>query len=186
MHTIKALAACGLLALPVLTWANSLRLHSPTVQAGGRLSEKHVFNGFGCNGKNVSPELVWEGAPKEARSFAVTVYDPDAPTGSGWWHWVVLNIPASVSRLSEGAGTADGAAMPAGSVQIRSDYGAPAFGGACPPVGDRPHRYVFTVYALKTEKIDLPENATAALAGFMIHSNVVAKASFTALYDRHR
>jgi len=184
MHTIKALAACGLLVLPAISWADNLRLHSPSVQAGGQLSEKHVFNGFGCNGKNISPELVWEGAPKQTRSFAVTVYDPDAPTGSGWWHWVVLNIPASVTRLAEGAGTADGAAMPPGSVQVRTDYGVPGFGGACPPVGAKPHRYIFTVYALKTEKIDLPENATAALAGFMIHSNVIEKASFTALYGR--
>lgn len=186
MHKIRSLAACGLLALPVLAWSDGLRLHSPTVQAGGRLPEKHVFNGFGCNGNNISPELVWVGAPKQARSFAVTVYDPDAPTGSGWWHWVVLNIPASVTRLNEGAGTVESAAMPAGSMQVRTDFGAHGFGGACPQVGDKPHRYVFTVYALKTEKIDLPENATAALAGFMIHSNVVAKASFTALYDRHR
>jgi Raf kinase inhibitor-like YbhB/YbcL family protein len=184
MHTIKALAACSLLVLPVLTWADSLRLYSPTVQAGGHLSEKHVFNGFGCTGKNISPELVWEGAPKQARSFALTVYDPDAPTGSGWWHWVVLNIPASVSRLNEGVGTADGASMPAGSLQVRTDYGMPGFGGACPPAGDKPHRYIFTVYALKTDKIDLPDNATAALAGYMIHSNVLAKASFTALYGR--
>lgn len=103
MHTIKALAVSGLLVLPALAWSDSFRLYSPTVQAGRSLSEQHVFNNFGCNGKNISPKLVWEGAPKRARSFAVTVYDPDAPTGSGWWHWVVLNIPASIIRLSEGA-----------------------------------------------------------------------------------
>jgi Raf kinase inhibitor-like YbhB/YbcL family protein len=112
------------------------------------------------------------------------VYDPDAPTGSGWWHWVVFNLPASTTTIALGAGEKTGAALPAGSVQGRTDFGAPGWGGPCPPVGDKAHRYVFTVHALKTDKIDVPADATAALVGFMIHANRIDKASFTALYGR--
>ena len=116
--------------------------------------------------------------------LCLTVYDPDAPTGSGWWHWVVYNIPATTTELPEGAGAADGKALPAGAMQGRTDFGTPGFGGACPPKGDRPHRYIFTVYALKTDKLDVPPDATAALVGFMINANLLGKASFTAKYGR--
>ena len=164
--------------------AGGLILSSPTVKPNSILSQNQVFNGFGCSGKNISPALKWSGAPKETRSFAITVYDPDAPTGSGWWHWVVYNVPANVSELAEGAGDAAGMLMPKGVVQGRTDFGASGFGGACPPAGDRPHRYIFTVYALKTEKIDAPADASAALIGFMINANKIDKASFTAKYSR--
>jgi hypothetical protein len=159
-------------------------LVSPTIAPNGRLGCEQVFNGFGCTGQNISPALKWQGAPAGTRSFALTVYDPDAPTGSGWWHWVVLNIPATASELVAGAGDASGKQLPAGALQVRTDYGQAAFGGACPPEGDAPHRYIFTVYALKTEKIEVPADATAALAGFMIHANKIGKASFTATYGR--
>jgi Raf kinase inhibitor-like YbhB/YbcL family protein len=159
-------------------------LSSPSIKPGSTLTDAQVFSGFGCEGKNISPALKWSGAPKGTKSFAVTVYDPDAPTGSGWWHWVVFNLPAAVHDLPEGAGAADGKAMPAGAVQGRTDFGAPGFGGACPPKGDKPHRYIFTVYALKTDKIDVPPDATAALVGFMIHANRLGKASFEARYGR--
>jgi Raf kinase inhibitor-like YbhB/YbcL family protein len=173
-----------LAAAPLLAHAAGFKLESPSVKPGGMLTETQVFNGFGCSGKNISPALKWSGAPKNTRSYAVTVYDPDAPTGSGWWHWVVYNIPASATGLPEGAGTADGNALPPGSAQGRTDFGAPGFGGACPPKGDKPHRYVFTVYALKTDKLDVPPDATAALVGFMIYGNKLAQASFTAKYGR--
>ena len=159
-------------------------LSSPSIKPGSTLTEAQVFKGFGCEGKNISPALKWSGAPKDTRSFAVTVYDPDAPTGSGWWHWVVYNIPASATELPEGAGAADGKAMPAGAVQGRTDFGTAGFGGACPPPGDKPHRYIFTVHALKTEKIDAPADASAALVGFMINANRIGKASFEAKYGR--
>jgi Raf kinase inhibitor-like YbhB/YbcL family protein len=164
--------------------AAGFALSSPTVKAGSVLTEAQVFNGFGCTGKNVSPALEWQGAPKGTKSFAVTVYDPDAPTGSGWWHWVVYNIPAASTTLAEGAGTAEGKGLPNGAVQGRTDFGAPGFGGACPPKGDKPHRYIFTVFALKTEKIDVPADATAALVGFMINANKLGQAQFTARYGR--
>ncbi|MEP7058146.1 MAG: YbhB/YbcL family Raf kinase inhibitor-like protein [Caldimonas sp.] len=159
-------------------------LSSPTIKPGSTLTEGQVFNGFGCSGKNVSPALKWGGAPSATKSYAVTVYDPDAPTGSGWWHWVVYNIPATVTELPEGAGAADGKSLPAGAAQGRTDFGSAAFGGACPPPGDKPHRYVFTVHALKVEKIDVPADASAALVGFMVNANRIAKASFEARYGR--
>nr|WP_232834505.1 YbhB/YbcL family Raf kinase inhibitor-like protein [Rhodoferax ferrireducens] len=141
------------------------------------------FNGFGCAGENKSPALKWSGAPKGTKAFAVTVYDPDAPTGSGWWHWMVINIPAEVNELSPNAGAVGGANLPEGARPARIDFGVAAWGGVCPPQGDKAHRYIFTVYALK-DKLDVPADATAALTGFMINGNSLGKASFTARYGR--
>jgi Raf kinase inhibitor-like YbhB/YbcL family protein len=183
----KPIAAALLAAAACQAGAAGFTLSSPTIAPGATLGEAQVFNGFGCSGKNISPALRWSGVPSGTKSFAVTVYDPDAPTGSGWWHWVVYNIPAATTELPEGAGAADGkGALPAGAVQGRTDFGSAAFGGACPPPGDKPHRYVFTVYALKTDKIDAPADATAALIGFMINANKLAKASFEAKYGRRK
>ena len=176
--------AATLLVAAASAHAAGFALSSPTVKPGSTLTDAQVFKGFGCEGKNISPALKWSGAPKDARSFAVQVYDPDAPTGSGWWHWVVYNIPASATELAEGAGTADGKGLPAGSMQGRTDFGTPGFGGACPPKGNKPHRYIFTVHALKTEKIEVPPDASAALIGFMVNANSLGKASFTAKYGR--
>jgi Raf kinase inhibitor-like YbhB/YbcL family protein len=182
-RSLALAAALASITLGTASAAN-FKLTSPTVKPGSTLSEAQVFNGFGCTGKNVSPALKWSGAPAGTKSYALTVYDPDAPTGSGWWHWVVYNIPASASELAEGAGTADGKGLPAGSAQSNTDFGAPGFGGACPPKGDKPHRYIFTVYALKTDKLDVPADATAALVGFMINANKLGSATFTAKYGR--
>jgi Raf kinase inhibitor-like YbhB/YbcL family protein len=176
--TLVTLAAAG------NACAAGLTLASPDIAANSTIGTTHVFNSWGCTGANVSPRLEWNGAPEGTQSFALTVYDPDAPTGSGFWHWVVVNIPASAHALPPGAGTADGKGLPAGSLQVSTDFGAPGYGGPCPPVGDKPHRYIFTLYALKVPKLDLPEHATAAAAGFMIHFNVIDKASFTATYGR--
>jgi Raf kinase inhibitor-like YbhB/YbcL family protein len=164
--------------------AGNLKLTSPTIQSGATLTEKQVFDGFGCTGKNQSPALKWTAGPKGTKSYAITVYDPDAPTGSGWWHWVVFNIPANVTELAYGAGDVTGKLLPPEALQGRTDYGTHAFGGACPPKGDKPHRYIFTVYALKIEKIDAPAEASAALIGFMINANTLEKASVTAKYGR--
>ena len=171
------------MACALSSHAAGLTLTSPTVKPNSMLTEAQVFNGFGCSGKNVSPALKWSGAPKDTKSFAVTVYDPDAPTGSGWWHWVVFNIPAKATELPEGV-AADGKGLPAGATQGRTDFGAPGFGGACPPKGDKPHRYIFSVYALKTDKLDVPADGTAAMVGFNINANKLASASFTAKYGR--
>ncbi len=164
--------------------AGPFTLTSPNVKHGARVADKHVFNGFGCSGGNVSPALAWKNAPAGTKSFAVTVYDPDAPTGSGWWHWVVFNLPASTASLPAGAGDGSGSKLPPGTVESRTDFGKPGWGGPCPPQGDKPHRYVFTVYALKTDKLDLAADSPAAMVGFMINANKLGKASFTATYGR--
>jgi Raf kinase inhibitor-like YbhB/YbcL family protein len=167
-----------------LVHAGEFTLSSPTIKPGAALSEEQVFNGFGCAGKNLSPALEWTKGPKGTKSYAITVYDPDAPTGSGWWHWIVYNIPANVTTIALGAGDATGKKLPLGALQGRTDFGTHAFGGACPPQGDTPHRYIFTVHALKIEKIEVAPDASAAMIGFMINANSLGKASFTATYGR--
>ncbi len=159
-------------------------LTSPDIPSGGTVPQHFEFDGFGCNGLNQSPVLRWSGEPAATKSFALNVYDPDAPTGSGFWHWVVIDLPASVHELGANTGAKGGANLPAGARQIRNDYGIYAWGGMCPPPGDKPHRYIFTVHALGVERIDVPDDAPAALAGFMVNANTLAKASFTATYGR--
>src|ERR1700733_13585921 len=177
-----AVLTCGCLVANAS--AAQLRIELPAIKPGGTLSDAQVFNGFGCSGKNISPAVKWSGVPGGTRSFAVTLYDPDAPTGSGWWHWLVYDIPASATGLPEHAGDADGKLLPAGAVQGRTDFGTSGFGGACPPPGDKPHHYIFTLYALKVEKIDVPAGAPAAMIGYMLNANQLAKSSVTALYGR--
>jgi Raf kinase inhibitor-like YbhB/YbcL family protein len=150
----------------------------------GQLTLSQVFSGFGCSGKNISPAVQWINAPRNTKSFAVTVYDPDAPTGSGWWHWVIFNIPAGVNDLKADAGRIEKNLAPAGSIQSVTDFGKPGFGGACPPQGDKAHRYIFTVYALNTEKLDLDEKTPPAMVGFFLNSSVIAKASLISYYRR--
>jgi Raf kinase inhibitor-like YbhB/YbcL family protein len=178
------LVIAGLCLTSTVAVAGNFTLTSPTIKSGATLTEEQVFSGFGCTGKNQSPALKWTPGPKGTKSYAITVYDPDAPTGSGWWHWVVYNIPANITELASGAGDLSGKLLPPGALQGRTDYGTHAFGGACPPKGDKPHRYIFTLYSLKIEKIDAPADASAALIGFMINANKLEKASFTAKYSR--
>jgi Raf kinase inhibitor-like YbhB/YbcL family protein len=178
MHIFRHLVLAATSAACLSAHAADFTLSSPSIAPESTLTNAQVFKGFGCTGDNVSPALNWSNAPAGTKSLAVTVYDPDAPTGSGWWHWVVYNIPASATGLAAGAGDAEGKNLPTGSVQGRTDFGTYGFGGACPPVGDKPHRYIFTVHALKTDKLDLPKDATAALVGYMLNANLIAKASF--------
>lgn len=173
-------------SLSTTTYASGFKLSSPDFRAHHAIPKHYTFNGFGCSGDNVSPALRWSGAPKGTKSFALTVYDPDAPTGSGWWHWVVINIPASVHHLAENAGKPNNVAMPKGAIEMRNDFGTHAYGGPCPPKGDKAHQYVFTLYALKTAKLGVPKNASAALVGFMIHSDMLGEAKFVAHYGRSR
>jgi Raf kinase inhibitor-like YbhB/YbcL family protein len=157
---------------------------SPDIQDGKAIPLKHAFSGMGCTGDNVSPALAWSGAPAGTKSYALTCYDPDAPTGSGWWHWVVYNIPAKVTALPAGAGDPDRKLMPAGAVQGNTDFGDIGYGGPCPPPGDKPHHYHFVVYALDVEKFDIPAGVTAANVGFNIHFHQLAKAELVALFSR--
>ncbi len=146
------------------------------------IDTKHVFNRFGCHGGNLSPQLSWSYAPAGTKSFAITAYDPDAPTVSGWWHWLLVNIPESVSSLDTGASSSG--KLPKGSFEIRNDYGSRNFGGPCPPVGERRHRYIFTVWALKVSKLPVDKKSTAAMTGFALISNSLGKAEIAPFYKR--
>jgi Raf kinase inhibitor-like YbhB/YbcL family protein len=180
----KSLLAAALIGAASVAGAAGFTLTSPDIKPNSTIDKKFEANVFGCSGENKSPDLKWSGAPKDTKSFAVTVYDPDAPTGSGFWHWFVINIPANVTELKPDAGNVSGANLPPGAKNVPIDYGFAGWGGPCPPEGDKPHRYIFTVYALKTDKLDIPADATAALAGVMANANAIGKASFTAKYGR--
>lgn len=173
----------GSLAAASAVHADDLTLQSSDISHGDFMAKAQEFEGFGCSGGNQSPQLSWSGVPEGTKAFAVFAYDPDAPTGSGWWHWQVINIPADVTELKAGAGGAESGDMPEGSMQMRNDYGYAGFGGACPPVGDGAHRYQFTVYAL-SQVLDLPADASAALTGYMVKANALASATIEALYKR--
>lgn len=178
--------ATALIGSNAVLAAGAFTVSSPDFKAGQKLDDKFVFSGFGCTGGNVSPALLWKNAPAGTKSFAVTSYDPDAPTGSGFWHWVMFNIPATTTELAQNAGQPDGKNLPQGAVQSRTDFGSPGYGGPCPPVGHGLHHYHFTVYALKVDKIDLPVDASAAMVGFMVNMNLIKKATVVGVYGRNK
>ena len=153
---------------------------------GGQTTKKQEFNGFGCSGDNVSPQLSWANAPEGTKSFAVTMYDPDAPTGSGWWHWLVFDIPVNVNELVANAGNINLNLAPRGAIQSITDYGAKGFGGPCPPEGHGWHKYEITVYALKTDKLGLDANTNAAVVGYYLGNNTLAKATIVSYYKREK
>lgn len=161
-------------------------LSSPDIPASGVIPNNFIFDKFGCTGNNVSPALVWNGAPAATKSFVVMIHDPDAPTGSGFWHWAMFNIPAATTSLAQNAG------IPASGIGIQgtSDYGLVGYGGPCPPVGAPPHHYVFTVFALKVADLTVPavgglaSTDTGGKIGFVTHNNAIAQASFTATFGR--
>lgn len=172
------------LSLSSSIFAGSLTLSSQDITQGQTMSNAQEFNGFGCSGKDLSPQLQWSGTPQGTKSFAITAYDPDAPTGSGWWHWQIVNIDKNTTHLKTGAGSKETSVAPKGSMQVKNDYGNPAFGGACPPKGHGVHRYQFTLHALSVEKLDLPTDASGALAGYMINANTIESSTIEALYER--
>lgn len=194
---VLALAAAGLAGCGSTPAAGEFTLSSPDLR-DGRIDNRFVLNGFGCKGDNVSPALVWRNAPAGTKSFALQVYDPDAPTGSGFWHWAVYNLPPSTVTLPQGAGNR-AERLPGGAFGGNTDFmdtgatgGNGNYGGPCPPEGDRPHRYVFTIYALAVDKIEVaagvPKSGSAALYGFVLNKGLgpamLGKASFTATYGR--
>jgi Raf kinase inhibitor-like YbhB/YbcL family protein len=160
---------------------------SHSFKDGDYLAKSHVLSadfGFGCDGGNQSPHLAWSGAPAGTKSFAVTCYDPDAPTGSGFWHWVVINIPPNATELALDAGNRKSPKLPQGALQTRTDFGAPGYGGPCPPAGDHPHRYLFTVFAVGLDSLSATADTSAAVIGFQLNFNTLAKAAIMALYKR--
>lgn len=185
LASLSLAAALLAAATPIAAQQRSghLTVTSPDIKPGAIFPVRFVGNIMGCPGQNVSPALQWSGAPAGTKSFAVTMYDPDAPTGSGFWHWVVYNIPATTTSLRAGAGDPKAHALPAGSVQGNTDVAAPGYIGPCPPAGET-HRYIITVVALKTPKLELPANATAAMVGFNLHANELARGTLTARYHR--
>jgi Raf kinase inhibitor-like YbhB/YbcL family protein len=168
-----------------LSVAHAFDLSSPDVAKDKAIDQKFSFKGFGCTGENLSPALAWSDPPAGTKSFAVFVHDPDAKTGgAGFWHWVVIDIPATTLSLAQGAGDQSNKSLPKGALQIANDFGVQSYGGPCPPQGDAAHHYVFMVYALKIAKLELPETPTASLAGFMTNMNALGSATFTATYGR--
>jgi Raf kinase inhibitor-like YbhB/YbcL family protein len=151
---------------------------------GGQATMNEVFDGFGCTGANISPQLSWTNPPEGTKGYAITIYDKDAPTGSGWWHWLVFDLPATTLSLPAGAGDPAKNMMPAGAIQSRTDFGAPGYGGPCPPPGHGQHQYVVTVYALKTDKLGLDANASPAVVGYTLNGKTLAKASIVFYYQR--
>lgn len=165
-------------------FANAQTFTLKSNELGGQATQKLELNGFGCNGANESPQLFWENAPVGTKSFAVTIYDEDAPTGSGWWHWLIFDIPANITELKSNAGNINLKLAPIGSVQSLTDFNSHGFGGACPPLGSKPHKYTITVYALKTEKLGLNETANPAFVGYMLEQNLIEKASIIFYHKR--
>ncbi len=160
--------------------ANALTLTSPSLRDGGRLPLAQVLDHFGCTGANRSPALVWGDVPAGTKSFAVTLFDPDAPTGSGWWHWLLFDLPAATRGVAEGAASHG---LPAGAMEGRNDFGGAGYGGACPPPGPA-HRYIFTLYALDVAHLALGSDASGAMVAYQARAHSLGSAQLTVRYGR--
>ncbi len=181
---LSALFAASALTPAAAQEAAPFTLEVGGLEEGARIPEEMVYGGFGCSGGDVSPEISWSGAPEGTQSFALVMYDPDAPTISGFWHWAVLDIPASATGLAQGAGAPDGEGLPEGARQGYTDFGPFAYGGPCPPVGHGLHRYQFTLHALSVEKLPEIAGTTGGLTGAMINGHSLASARRTLTYSR--
>ncbi len=152
----------------------------------GQAQMQQIFNNFGCKGENKSPQLSWVNPPQGTLSFAITMYDPDAPSGSGWWQWVMFNIPANVMELVQNAGNPELNLAPKGCIQSLNDYGDYGYGGPCPPETGRIHEYIITIYALNVPKLDLTKETNPAMVGFYINAHTIQKASVVMYYQRNK
>lgn len=177
---VAQLAACLLLTLAASPAAAEMTLTSPSLDSNGAFVADQVLNGFGCTGGNLSPALEWSGAPEGTASFALMMHDPDAPTGSGWWHWTVFNLPASTTGLPEGASAS---AMPEGSIESRTDFGAPGYGGACPPEDGGAHAYAITLYALPLT-LGLDAEVMPAMLSYMLRGSALDSVTLTVPFGR--
>ncbi|SDH44719.1 hypothetical protein SAMN05421505_11611 [Sinosporangium album] len=160
----------------------ALTVESDDIRDGERLSDKHVFNDWGMKGQNISPHLRWSGAPSGTKSYAVTCFDPDAPTGSGFWHWLLIDLPPEITELPSGAGSGDFKGLPTGAVHTRNDYPRKEYGGAAPPPGS-PHRYLFAVHALGVDRLGVDSDTPPALVGFNITANTLARGYIAPIYE---
>jgi Raf kinase inhibitor-like YbhB/YbcL family protein len=181
-YTLSLVILCLLCTASTLFAQKTFTLSSKDL--GGQSTKTEEFNGFGCTGKNQSPQLSWANAPESTKSFAITMYDPDAPTGSGFWHWVVFDIPGNIDELRTNAGNLTLNIAPKGAIQSVTNYGVGGYGGPCPPEGHGIHQYIITVYALKVDKLGLDANTNPAIVGFNLWMNTLAKASIVSYYER--
>ncbi|MEU5852862.1 YbhB/YbcL family Raf kinase inhibitor-like protein [Saccharopolyspora shandongensis] len=156
---------------------------SDDVTDGQPMAQAHAYDGMGADGENRSPQLRWTGFPETTKSFVVTCFDPDAPIPGGFWHWVLVDVPADVTGLAADAGNRNGHGVPAGAFHVANDLGEHAFAGAAPPPGDRPHRYYFVVHAVDTEKLGVDEKASPAVVSFNLAFHTVARAVLTPTYQ---
>ena len=162
----------------------AFQLRSDDVEDGGALKRDQLSGIFGAGGTDTSPHLAWSGFADQTRSFAVTCYDPEAPTASGFWHWAILGIPRAVTELPRGAGDEEGTLLPAGAVALRNDSGMRRFIGAAPPPGHGVHRYYFVVHAIDVETLDLDDQATPALLGFNLFFHTIGRARIVCHYEQ--
>ncbi len=182
---MKSRIFAALLALTAAAQADEeFKLESPDVGPDKEFSQDFAYDAFGCTGSNQSFALSWSGAPVGTQSFAVTTFDSDAQRGKGFWHWFVINIPASVTALPRDAGNRNNAKIPAGARQLITNFNKTGYGGSCPPRGDRPHNYVVTVYALKSRKLQLPADALASEALPIVEADALGKATLSYQYGR--
>lgn len=161
----------------------SFELTSTDITDGAKLSAAQVSGILDAGGDDVSPQLSWRGFPEQTKSFVVTVYDPDAPTGSGFWHWAVVDIPASVTSLASGAGDETGSGLPDGAFQLANDAGLKRYVGAAPPPGHGKHRYFTAVHAVDVESLGIPDSASNGFLGFNLHSHTLARAVLVPWYE---
>ncbi|MEG2336945.1 MAG: YbhB/YbcL family Raf kinase inhibitor-like protein [Bacteroidales bacterium] len=182
MKKMKIILVSCFVLVSVFSYGQTFTLSSKNL--GGQATLKEVFDGFGCTGKNISPQLSWTNAPLGTKSFAITMYDPDAPSGSGWWHWLMFDIPANVNNLNADAGNINKHLFPEKAIQSVTDFGSFGYGGPCPPIGDEAHKYIITIYALKVESLGLDKNAMPAAVGFNLWNNTIEKASIVLYYGR--
>jgi Raf kinase inhibitor-like YbhB/YbcL family protein len=184
MTMLLTIIAAGSMAAGAMA-AGTFNLWSPAFHDGGTIGTNYEFNGMDCTGENVSPALRWSDAPAETKSFALTIWDPDAPARGGWWHWVLLDIPASTASLAEGAGSTKPSAAPVGSVEGKTSFGKSGYGGPCPPVGSGAHHYIFTLYALDEAHV---AGASAVTDGptlkRLIEKHVLASATLVGRFGR--